>query len=419
MSRVVEPLQQRFDGQISVPGSKSVANRALICAALAIGESSISNLPTGDDTEALLTALPALGVGVVREGTSAVITGCNRPQAATVHARLAGTSSRFLVGFAALGEHPISVDGDEPLRRRPLQPLLDALRQLQVAVEAAEERLPVTLTGPAQGNRVQVSGDISSQFISALMMIGPRLESGLTIELTSNVVSQPYVELTASVMNQFGAAVTLTPSAISIPADTYVPSAVHVEADASSASYPLALAAISGSRCTIESLGSSSRQGDVAILDILERMGCMVVVESNRCEVIGPAMGTLNGIDINMANCSDLVPTVATIACLARTPSTISGVGFIRAKESDRLSDLASELRKAGAIVDVTKDGLHITPAVLHGAEFDTHHDHRLAMSFGVLGHVIPGVVVQDPDVVSKSWPTFWSDIHRLVRADA
>jgi 3-phosphoshikimate 1-carboxyvinyltransferase len=262
-------------------------------------------------------------------------------------------------------------------------------------------------------------GDVSSQFISALMMIGPELESGLAIELTTPLVSLPYVELTAAVMRAFGATdVTVDDHRIVVPSGSYRGRTYTVEPDASSASYPLAIAALRGGEVTISGLRRDSAQGDVAIVDLLVAMGCRADASADRVVVTRDPELPLRGVDVDMADISDLVPTVAAVAVTASTPSTIRGVGFIRSKESDRLGDLAGELRKTGARIEVTDDGLRIEPAgALHRAALDTHHDHRLAMAFAVLGSIVDGIEIGDPDVVTKSWPGFWTAYDSLTSA--
>jgi 3-phosphoshikimate 1-carboxyvinyltransferase len=265
--------------------------------------------------------------------------------------------------------------------------------------------------GGLRGGRIELAGDTSSQFITALMLIGPLLENGLTIEITSTLVSRPYVEMTAAVMSSFGVGgIGLSESIIHVEAGAYRPTVYHVEPDASSASYPLAAAAIAGGRVTVAGLGRNSLQGDSAFAGILANMGCAVRVDDHQTVV---ERGTrLRGIDIDMADFSDLVPTVAAVAAFADSPTEIAGVGFIRNKESDRLSDLADGLRRIGCGVEVLDDGLRIVPASptsYVGSELLVHHDHRLAMAWSLLALRIAGVSLDDPSVVSKSWPNWWS----------
>ncbi|MEJ7800161.1 MAG: 3-phosphoshikimate 1-carboxyvinyltransferase [Ilumatobacter sp.] len=403
------------DAVVTVPGSKSIANRVLVCAALAEGTSGLSNLPDGDDTLAMLACLRELGLDARLEGDRASITGVGTdwsPGAHTLHAGLAGTTSRFVTALAALGAAPITIDGHPPLRQRPFGPLHESLRQLGVRVSPGERfgNLPTAIEGPPTGGSVSIRGDVSSQYVSALMLIGPYLPGGLDLTLTSPLISRPYVELTASTMAWFGVhQVEVADGSVRIAASHYEPATIVVEPDASSASYPLAIAALRGGSVTIPGLGVGALQGDARFADVLGSMGCRVAWTDDAVNVTGD--GRLDGIDIDMADVSDLVPTLAVVAAFADSPTRITGVGFIREKESDRLGDLTQELRGAGVDIDETDDGLEIRPSTgrVHGARLATHHDHRLAMAFGVLGSMIADIDVENPDVVSKSWPAFWT----------
>jgi len=403
-----------LDAVVAVPGSKSIANRALVCAALADGDSELVGVPPGDDTVAMVGGLRALGVGVSMTGTDAVVTGSQgrlAPGPVRVDAALAGTTSRFLTAVAALGTGPVTVDGAPQLRSRPMGPLHVALQTLGADVASSGAGgLPVTVRGPvAAGGTVALAGDVSSQFITALMLIGPHLDGGLQIALTSPLVSAPYVRLTATVMAAFGVdGVNVGVDRITVPPGHYRGLRYDIEPDASSAAYPLAMAAVAGGRVVVAGLAPTSAQGDVAIVDLLGAMGCRPVPGPHIGVERDPATA-LAGIDVDMADVSDLVPTIAAVAATASTPTTIRGVGFIRAKESDRLGDLAAELARAGAGVTATGDGLRIEPALhLHGARLATHDDHRLAMAFGVLGAAVAGIEIIEPGVVSKSWPAYW-----------
>jgi 3-phosphoshikimate 1-carboxyvinyltransferase len=415
----VRPL----DAVVDVPGSKSIANRALICAALADGDSVLTNVPDGDDTRSMVDCLAGLGVGVSTERGATVVHGTDGALVArdvTLDAGLAGTTSRFVTAVAALAPGPITVDGAAALRARPMAPLHDALAALGATVTPVEQsgHLPVTVAGPLRaGGDVELPGDVSSQFLTALMLVGPRLADGLRFELTTPLVSRPYVELTAAVMAAFGVhGVEIAERRVVVPPGRYRGTSFAVEPDASSASYPLAMAAVAGGRVEVRGLRASSTQGDARFADLLGRMGCTVIDGASGLGVARDRAVALDGVDVDLAAASDLVPTVTVVAATATSPSTISGVGFIRAKESDRLADLAGELAKAGARVDVQPDGLRIEPVPrLHGAALHTHHDHRLAMAFGVLGSAVGGVEVHDPEVVTKSWPDFWHFRDQLV----
>lgn len=410
------------DAVVAVPGSKSIANRALVCAALADGTSELTNVPDGDDTMAMLACLRQLGLDAELDGDRVSITGTGGVSAdgVTLHAALAGTTSRFVTALASLGSGPIIVDGHPPLRRRPFAPLQDALVQLGVAVQPAEGwgTLPVTVQGPPTGGTVRIPGDVSSQYVTALMLIGPYLPGGLRLELSTPLVSRPYVEMTAAVMRWFRHDdIAIHDDLVVVGPGRYEPANVFVEPDASSASYPLAIAALTGGTVEIHGLGEDALQGDARFADLLGAIGCAVTRTADSVRVTGPdELTLLAGIDVDMADISDLVPTMAAVALFAATPTRIRGVGFIRGKESDRLGDLARELQQLRGDVEETDDGLLIRPSrsMLRGARLGTHHDHRLAMAFGVIGTMVDGVEVDDPDVVSKSWPGFWTMLDGL-----
>lgn len=411
----VSPLDAPLSADVHVPGSKSVANRALVCAALAEGTSELTGIAPGDDTAAMLDCLAVLGAGIAPAGDDAVTVvgtgGRLAPGPRVLPARLAGTTSRFVTAVAALGRGPYTVDGLPPLRTRPMTPLHDALRALGASVTPGERwgHLPVTVAGPldASSGRVAVRGDVSSQYITALMLIGPLLPHGLRIELTTPGVSRSYLGITSAVMAAFGVeGVIVGDDLVVVPAGAYVPTRFAVEPDASSASYPLAAAAIAGGTVHVPGLTPASLQGDARFARVLEDMGCEVVVNGRGTTVTRE--GALRGLDIDMVDLSDLVPTLAVVAPFAHTPTTIRGVGFIRRKESDRLGDLCRELRTAGVRATETDDGLRVEPGAPHPARLGTHHDHRLAMAFALLGLVTDGIEIEDPGVVAKSWPGFW-----------
>ncbi len=412
------PVIEPFRATVRVPGSKSVANRALTCAALSNGESKLENIPSGDDTEAMLSCVQRLGIEVQRSEREIVIRRAQPFLSAELHAGLAGTTSRFLTAVAATSTAETLIDGDDRLRARPFEPLVEALRSLGANIRDTNGRLPLRIQGPMKGGSIEIDATMSSQFISALMMIAPTLSGGLQINLRGELISRPYVDLTTSVMEIFGVSAKVMNTQIVIEEQTYKPASLVVEPDASSASYPLAIAAVTGSSVTIEGFGSSSRQGDARITDILREMGAEVDSGKMSTTLTGPLPGSLQGIDIDMSDISDLVPTVAAVACIAGGPTRIRGVGFIRAKESDRIGDLAAELRKFGAEIHEHDDGLSIVPQPLHGAFVETHEDHRLAMAFSIIGAAVPGVEINEPDVVSKSWPTYWDDLTQMMKCE-
>lgn len=405
---------------VTVPPSKSIANRALICAALADGTSEVIGIAPGDDTRAMITCLGRLGAGIgEREHEGHLVAdvagtgGELAPGPMVLDAGLAGTTSRFLTAVAALGTGEYTIDGLPPLRSRPMGALHDALAALGATVTHGEApgHLPVTVAGPLRtADAVVMPGDVSSQFVSAMMLIGPYVPGGLKLWLSTGLVSRPYLEITRDVMAAFGAdGVEVHERHVDVPAGGYLATTFAVEPDASSASYALAAAAVVGGAVRVRGLGAGSVQGDARFADVLAAMGCLVTRSATDTVIMRRRDEPLRGTEVDMSDISDLVPTVAVVATQAVTPTRITGVGFIRAKESDRLGDLADELVKTGARVTVEDDGLLIEPTdLLHGARLATHHDHRLAMAFGVLGLAVDGIEVLEPDVVSKSWPAYW-----------
>lgn len=420
MAAVLPTARGEVYGTIDVPGSKSIVNRALICAALADGDSRIAPTAPGRDTQAMLECLAALGVPVHVEDRTIVVHGCagHVRGGPTVSARLAGTTSRFITAMAALGTETTTVTGDDALRRRPIGPLVQALRSLGARVESLDPDggLPIAVRrGDLHGGTVEMRGDVSSQFLSALMLIGPLLDGGLTIAVTGRPVSVPYLHITASVMRAFGVeAVSVEPSRIQVRRGRYRATDYLVEPDASSASYPLAAAAICGGEVRVPGLGPHCLQGDIGFIGVLDAMGCQVRQDASGVTVRGT--GRLRGIAIDLQDMSDLVPSVAALAVFADSPTTITGVGFIRHKESDRIGDLAAGLRELGCVVVESPDGLRIEPAgTMRGREMPTHHDHRLAMAWSLIALRVAGMSVDDPDVVAKSWPEWWSMRDHLV----
>ena len=426
----VAPLGAAIDAVVAVPGSKSIANRALLCAALADGESVLSNVPDGDDTQSMIAALRELGPEIESLGTESeddtfvgntVRVNGGRSQfrkgPITLHAGLAGTTSRFLTALCALGQGRYTIDGEPPLRARPMAALHDAMSALGASVRATAKvgHLPVTVEGPFDysNDEVTLPGDVSSQFLTALMLVAPYFSSGLRFVLSTELVSRPYVRMTASIMEQFGVpGVEVGNRIIVVPPGRYTAQDFAIEPDASSAGYPLAAAAICGGRARVPGLTKNSIQGDAGFCHVLARMGCSVTQDNAGTTVA--RSGPLRGLAINMVELSDLVPTLAAVAAFAEGKTEIHGVGFIRNKESDRLSDLCLELRRAGVGAVDTPDGLIVTPAPVKMATLATHKDHRLAMAFALLGLGASGIVVNEPEVVSKSWPGFWSMIESL-----
>lgn len=408
------PLGRPPVASVRPPGSKSITNRALLCAALADGVSTLSGALFADDTWAMIEAVRALGADLtIGDNGDITLRGIGSGIAtvsATVDCRKSGTTSRFLLPAVALSSGRCVVDGGEQLRARPFGPLIDALAALGVTVEALDRPgyLPVAVTGPAKGGAVSLPGHLSSQFLSGLLMSGPLMPEGLQVSLTSPLVSVPYVEMTAGVMSSFG----VESDGLSVRAQAYRPVDYAIEPDASAASYFLAAAAITGGQITVEGLGTSSIQGDVRFVDLLKRMGAEVVREPHRLTVRGT--GTLHGIDVDMADISDTAQTLAAVAVFADSPTVVRGIGFIRAKETDRIAAIVTELQRAGIVAVNDEDGFTIHPGPLRPTRFATYDDHRMAMSLALIGLREPGIEIEDPGCVAKTYPDYFADLGRL-----
>lgn len=405
-----------IEAVVSVPGSKSVANRALVCAMLSKESSRITGIPPGDDAQVLLDVIRDSGRSIeilkneviIKETTSLKFPGI-------VDAVLAGTSSRFLTAVASLFDTTTIIDGESVLRNRPMADLHEALMSLGAEVSHLGEvgHLPVSISrGSLTGGEIHIPGHISSQFISALMLIGPMLDEGLVVHIDGPLVSRSYVEMTAHVMRSFGAVVLIDVSSISISNGPYGGRDYFIEADYSSAAFPLVAIAIREGRVVVPGLASASLQGDSKIVPILQRMGISCVVSGSDISVSRLSTSKVLPLVMDMSDCSDLVPAVAVACCMASGESVLSGIGFIRHKESDRLGDLAHELNRAGANVSVEEDGLRIVgPCAWKPVTFNTHHDHRMAMSVSLLSLCCSGMKIADPEVVTKSWPDFFTDM--------
>ncbi|MFI6262914.1 3-phosphoshikimate 1-carboxyvinyltransferase [Micromonospora sp. NPDC051006] len=412
----VSPLPTPPDTSVRPPGSKSITNRALLCASLAPGRSTLTGTLFADDTRAMLDAVTARGAVVVADEASSTVTVTGvdprtSAGASTVDARRSGTTSRFILPAAALSPHRTVVDGTPQLRARPFGPVIEALRHLGATVEELERPgfLPVAVAGPIRGGHVQLPGHLSSQFLSGLLMAGPLMRDGLDVELTSPLVSVPYLKMTLAVMAAFG----VDADGLSVPpGGSYRPTDFAIEPDASAASYFLAAAAITGGRITVEGLGATSLQGDVAFADVLERMGARVERAPNQLTVIGT--GALRGIDVDMTDISDTAQTLAAVAVFADAPTRIRGIGFIRGKETDRIGATVTELRRAGIDATEHDDGFTVCPGTPTPTRFATYEDHRMAMSLSLVGLRTPGIEIADPGCVAKTYPGFFRDLARL-----
>jgi 3-phosphoshikimate 1-carboxyvinyltransferase len=418
----IQPLAAPPQATVRVPGSKSITNRALVLAALSRTGCTLRGALRSEDTEVMVDSLQRLGFAVEPDWPSATIR-LSRPAgdaiipaaAADLFVANSGTSMRFLTAMVALGHGRYRLDGIARMRERPIEDLLAALRQLgaEAASEAGTGCPPVVITAAGmRGGRVHIRGDLSSQFLSGLLLALPLADAETLVDVEGRLVSRPYVDMTLAMMRDFGVRVHETDFGFRIAGhQRYQRSDYEIEPDASAASYFFALAAITGGKIEVSGLGAKSLQGDVHFADILGRMGCRVAHHENSIEVKG---GRLRGVEVDMNAISDTVMTLAAVACFAEGVTTIRNVAHIRHKETDRLAALATEVRKLGAEVEEFEDGLSITPGPLHGAAIDTYNDHRMAMSLALVGLRIPGVIIRDPACVAKTYPEFFQDLERL-----
>jgi 3-phosphoshikimate 1-carboxyvinyltransferase len=405
------------------PGSKSITNRALVCAALADGSSRLRGALESEDTQVMVDALKRLGMGVEvdRARRAIAIAGCGGRIPASggeLYVANSGTTVRFLAAMVALGHGAFRLDGTPRMRERPIQDLLDALAQLGVEATSAHGTgcPPVVLSAKGlTGGRATVRGDVSSQFLSGLLLAAPYAGEAVELAVDGVLVSQPYIRMTLAVMESFG--IVVEPGDLTrfaIPRGHNNGRVYDIEPDASAASYFFGAAAITGGEITVEGLSRQSLQGDVAFVDCLEQMGCQVRHEADRITVVGKP---LRGIDVDMNAISDTVQTLGAVALFAEGPTTVHGVAHIRHKETDRIAALAAELRKLGAVVQEFDDGLRITPGGLRPAAIDTYQDHRMAMSLALVGLRQSGVTINDPGCTAKTYPQFFEDLDRLSQA--
>jgi 3-phosphoshikimate 1-carboxyvinyltransferase len=422
----ITPLPQPANARVRVPGSKSLTNRALIIAALAQGKSLLTGALDSEDTRVMVDGLQKLGFEVEHDRENATIEIMGRggkiPAAeADLFVANSGTTLRFLTALVSVGRGTYRLDGTPRMRERPVDDLLLALNRLgaDARSELGTGCPPVIVKADRlDGGYVTVRGDVSSQFLSGLLMALPASLGATMVEITGTLVSQPYIAMTLGVMEEFGA----TPSnqkfrRFNVLPQPYRGRTYAIEPDASAASYFYAAAAVTGGTVTVEGLGTDSLQGDVGFVDLLEHMGCQVERKRDSITVTG---GPLRGIDVDMNAISDTVMTLGAVALFATGMTRIRNVGHIRHKETDRIGALAAELRKLGATVEEQPDGLWIIPPDrIKPAEIATYNDHRMAMSLALVGLREPGVVILDPGCVAKTYPRFWEDLKKLRAPEA
>ena len=421
----IRPLAST-DTTLTVPGSKSLTQRALIAAALANGESILQWPLASEDTEYTSQALAAMGItvepgqeqwrvlglgGVIATPDKEIFLGNN------------GTATRFLTSVAALGHGDFTINGDQRMHERPLKPLMEALAGWGVAIRSLHGTgcPPVAIAASGiKGGKALLPEGKSSQYLSSLLLVAPYAAQPAELTVAGEVLSKPYVTMTMAVMKDFGIAVTANPELnhFLIPQGCYRAREYAVEGDASSASYFWAAAAVTGGRVTVANVPSPSLQGDAVLVDILARMGCTVQRSPKGITVTGAK--ELRGVEVDMGDCPDVVPTLAVVASFAKGRTVINNIAHLRIKECDRLHVMVTELAKLGVKAEERSDAMIIegreANSPLSGAEIDTYNDHRIAMSFAVAGLVAPGVRIRGEECVVKSFPDFWERFELLYR---
>ena len=416
------PLERPIDAEVTLPGSKSYTNRALIIAAMAEGASLLRQALFSDDTDYMAAALRAVGIPVEQDEAAATFrvegAGGRIPvDKAELFIGASGTTARFLTAFLALGHGMYTVDGVERMHQRPIQPLLEALNQLGVKAYSRDGTgcPPVVVEANGlPGGRAAIRGDTSSQYFTAVLMAAPLSQQGVVLDVIGDLVSKPYLDMTASTIRAFGADMEYHDyQRFQVPGgQRYTGRTYDIEPDATGASYFFAAAAVAGGRVRVQHLGRSSAQGDLQFARILERMGCTVTQGEDFTEVAGT--GQLRGIEVDMGDIPDVVQTLAAIAPFADGTVTIRNVAHIRGHETDRIAALAAELRRLGARADEHPDGITIHPGAVHATDIETYDDHRMAMSFAITGLGLPGLRIKDPACVSKTFPDFWERFQAL-----
>lgn len=425
----IVPATGPLHATVRPPGSKSISNRVLLLAALGKGPSRLGGFLHSADTDALTVALRTLGVSIAAEDGALVVEGCDGtlPGGGTIDLGDGGTPTRFMLAAACLAAAPVTIDGSARMRERPIAEGVELLRSLGATIKYVERegRLPVRIVpragDPLVGGRVRVGATASSQFISALMLVGPFLRDGIEIEYTSAPTSASYLALTRAVLRQVGVdvrdAAWIGPRRDRIPRTRVSVGDFAVEPDASSAAYWFTAAAlVPGSRVTVGGIAAGSPQPDIGILEVLERAGVAWSSTSAPRQTVAEGPGALRAFDLDLGHMPDGALAAAMIAARADGPSELRGLSTLRVKESDRVAALAAELERIGCTVGIANDALRIDPRPAHDRPVvvRTSNDHRMAMAFAVLGLARGGISIENPGCVAKSYPGFWEDLARV-----
>ncbi|WP_226556463.1 3-phosphoshikimate 1-carboxyvinyltransferase [Priestia aryabhattai] len=416
----VSPSKGRINGTVTITGSKSLTNRALIISSLANGKSKVQGILKSDDSFWCLDSLKKLGVNVEIQGDTAFIEGNGGKWASgNLYIGAAGTIARFLPGALAVSGTGIwELEASKSMSKRPVSPLVDALKELGAEITYLSDQgyYPLLVQGKQlNGGKVELSGRISSQFISGLLIASPYLNDPIKINIKDHIVQHSYVLLTLELMKKFGAKVKYDSNLkeIVVCPSKYTPQDINLEADVSTACYFLALAAVTNGKVRIDNLTCETKQPDIKMVDILERMGCKVTRGSSFIEIEGVSQ-LKGGFEISMREMSDQALTLGVIAPFADAPITIKDVEHIRHHESNRISVLVDSLSRLGIIVEEFRDGLKVYPGNPKATLLDTHDDHRVAMALSLIGSRVEGIKINDPGCVSKTCPQYFELLEKL-----
>jgi 3-phosphoshikimate 1-carboxyvinyltransferase len=411
----ITPISHPLNATVRVPGSKSLTNRALLIASLAQGTTQLVNALFSDDSCYFAKALQTLGFDVQLDESSHEMTvtglgGKIPAKQAELFIGNAGTAARFLSAFLTIGNGEYILDGESRMRERPIGDLVNALTQLGARMETANNCPPVKIMASGlQGGKTKIAGDISSQFLSAVLLVAPYAKSRVEIEVITELNSKPYVDMTIAIMKDFGVEIERRGhQSFSINSSRYLPLTTYqIESDASAASYFFAAPAICGGKVRVENISRKSKQGDILFLDVLNQMGCEIEEGENFIQVMSTS--SLQGVDVDMRDIPDTAQTLAAVAPFASSPTRIRGIASARVKETDRVHATCTELARLGVRVDEHEDGMTIYPYNgIQPGTIQTYNDHRMAMAFSLIGLRVPGIRIENPSCVSKTFPDFF-----------
>jgi 3-phosphoshikimate 1-carboxyvinyltransferase len=409
--------KSKLNGRIVCPPNKSYTHRAIFLAALSDGKSIVKKILRSNDTLATISACRGFGIEVEEMEDKVTINNTidSTVENSMINAENSGTTIRIAIAIAALSGGNTTLTGDESLRKRPMQPILDSLETMGVKTESDDGKPPIHINGKIEGNEITIKGNISSQFISALLIIAPRLPEGLTINVDGELVSKPYVDLTIAIMKKFGVQVETEEKykKYNVIHQIYKPTTFSIPSDFSNLALLLAANVMLGDGLKIEINLGDMPQGDEAIVDILEKLGVNVTLEDDIITTKSPIL--LNGGKFDLSNTPDLLPAIAVLALKSEKPIELFNVKHARYKETDRIAIMSRELKKIGLYVEEKEDGMILRKTEdVHSAELNSENDHRLFMAFSIAGMYVGECTVSDPDSVKVSYPEFISDMKNV-----